>query len=219
MRKIIEPPDWWNLGLYDFIEKMPLEGWVWEFMRRSELKKILGHLPVDAMNPEPHLHQVENDNTDYYYMTWPEANTKYGRREYSFYRIPAVKSTMLWRIPGLQIPTPRGRWVTLDINLDLNRPNKFIVRDFKSLLNEIRTQENVPEPKKIKPHLDGWKILLIVWDLYQYKISQRTIANILKFDPSSQVDDQYIGKHVYNLYKEARRYIEDGGWEDFSRFI
>jgi len=50
-RSIPEAPNWWNIELYSFTDNMSAEGWVWEFMRRSELKKILGDKPVDAMNP------------------------------------------------------------------------------------------------------------------------------------------------------------------------
>lgn len=47
-------PSWWKPSLYDFIKAdMDLSGWVWEFSRRSILKRILGNKPVGAMNPLP----------------------------------------------------------------------------------------------------------------------------------------------------------------------
>jgi hypothetical protein len=45
-------PHWWEPDLYNYVETMSLHGWVWEFMRRSKLKRILkGRRPVGAMNP------------------------------------------------------------------------------------------------------------------------------------------------------------------------
>ena len=48
-----ELPPWWEPSLYNFLRRLPLEGWVWEFYRRAVLKENLGGLPVEAMNPEP----------------------------------------------------------------------------------------------------------------------------------------------------------------------
>jgi hypothetical protein len=48
-----EPPEWWSLSLYDFLANLPLEGWIWEFMRRARLKEELKGSPVVAMLPKP----------------------------------------------------------------------------------------------------------------------------------------------------------------------
>jgi len=45
-----EIPEWWKEDLYNYLEAMPREGWVWEFARRDWLKVIFGP-PVEAMHP------------------------------------------------------------------------------------------------------------------------------------------------------------------------
>src|SRR5512136_2589760 len=70
-REYPSPPGWWKHSLYDFLEEtMPLQGWIWEFMRRARLKEILKPNPVDAMNPNPDLQDVNPIDWDYY-KSWP----------------------------------------------------------------------------------------------------------------------------------------------------
>jgi hypothetical protein len=66
------PPDWWNMELYSFVtEDLPLEGWVWEFMRRDRLREVLGERPTDAMNPNnPDLEIIEDAYFLNYYKPW-----------------------------------------------------------------------------------------------------------------------------------------------------
>ena len=40
-------PRWWKVDHYKYVETMSLHGWVWEFMRRSKLKRILKGKPVE----------------------------------------------------------------------------------------------------------------------------------------------------------------------------
>lgn len=57
-KQSVNLPSWWEPSLYDFLNSMPAEGWVWEFYRRAVLKENLGQLPVEAMNPDPDLEKV-----------------------------------------------------------------------------------------------------------------------------------------------------------------
>jgi len=52
-------PAWWNRDLYSFLGDMPIEGWIWEFMRRARLQKVLVSRPVDAMNPSPKIKNID----------------------------------------------------------------------------------------------------------------------------------------------------------------
>ena len=218
-RARVEPPSWWRSELYSFIDDMQLEGWVWEFMRRSELKKILEGKPIDAMNPRPKLRHLNETDADYYYMPWPVAIRRYGGQlEQPFCRLRAVRFRVDWHGRGIQIPTPRGKWIT-DIAIDLNRRDRIIRRDFAALLNQTRIQEDIPQPKGIKPHVGNWKNPLMVWDLYQYNLPLKTIADLLHIDPPAQADPEWRTLQINNYHDEAVRYIDEGGWEEFARFI
>ena len=65
-RQPIRPPVWWNRDLYAFVQGMPPEGWVWEFMRRARLLQILRNVPVDAMNPNPNIENLRGAHLNYY---------------------------------------------------------------------------------------------------------------------------------------------------------
>jgi hypothetical protein len=60
-----EPPTWWNLDLYDFLNDLTIEGWTWEFRRRARLKEVFEEVsidsPVDAMNPHPTIEGPDSE--------------------------------------------------------------------------------------------------------------------------------------------------------------
>jgi len=183
-KKIGKPPNWWNPSLYNFTDEMPLEGWVWEFMRRARLLRILGDKPVDAMNPDP---DIEHFNADYlnYYNSW-DIYQRTGRKP--FYAVPSV-TLRSGRWPK---GWPKGfhgqQYMVLDKSMeeyflakpkkhywypriDLNRRDSEIKRDFWMLLEEMRIKHAIPYDKeKRTPRTLEWAAMhvLEVWDLHQF---------------------------------------------------
>jgi hypothetical protein len=220
----IELPKWWRVKLYKFTESMPLEGWVWEFMRRAELKAILKGAPVDAMNPRPRLKHIQDDMASYYYMGWDKVIKRFRWwGDKPFFRVPALSNTEGWP-PGfhgqpIRIPTPRSKRIKLQFSIDLNRRDTVIKKEFDAILAQHRVQ--IPEPGQIKPHVSNWPKPLMVWDLCQYHIPRLTIARLLDISPGpgARVGKEWMTKQVENCYNEITPYIDKGKWEDLARFI
>ena len=85
-RQRVEPPSWWDTGLYSFLPDMPLEGWIWEFMRRGRLLTLYGN-PVDAMNPNPDYDNLDISPEHYsYYKNW----SWFENRKKPYYIPPSV---------------------------------------------------------------------------------------------------------------------------------
>lgn len=221
-----ERPSWLNFDCYSFVSTMPLEGWVWEFMRRANLKTVLQGGPVDAMNPNPELDFSKDDMIDLWYTPWNQAikkNAHWKKDIIPYYHVPAIRFPNNWP-PGfkghpIQISTPFGKWVKVEIVIDLNRRDTVIKNDFPSILKEIRNQNKIPQPKIPKLHIDNWKEPLMVWDLYQYNIPAKDIIKFIRKEPSKAADEQWIYSQVNNYYDQAFRYIEDGKWRELARFI
>jgi hypothetical protein len=208
------PPSWWELSLYDFLDDLPVQGWIWEFMRRARLKEILGDTPVDAMNTHPELEELDPDLCDYY-DSYPTI-IRQGRHPVFF--PPSV------RIPGKR---PKGfhhqqfsisdeglnHIVIPDIRIDLNRPDSVILRDFENILLELR--ESFPRPRRISPRSREWarSHTLQVWDLRQFSLTWQNIANIV------ELEYEAIVEKVRNAYKISHKYIDRGEWKYLARYV
>jgi hypothetical protein len=225
--RIETPPKRWGSRLYSFTEHMPLEGWVWEFMRRARLKQLPGNAPVNAMNPTE-FDFTKDEEIDYWYLTWPQAIAKFSwwkNGTLPYYLAPAVRLQTPWPIgfegQPMQLPPMKTRGIWVDIAIDLNRRDTVIRRDLEALLKQIRIQQKIPQPKQIKPHVGNWSKPLMVWDLYQYGIPGLTIADLLDIHPSegARVGPEWRTSQVKNYYEEATPYIDEGKWEDLARFI
>jgi len=225
-RKKPEPPEWWNKGLYDFLEDLPLEGWVWEFMRRARLKTILGAKPVDAMNPKPKHSNLHDEMSDYLYMPWPKVISEFrwwGKKP--LYFAPAVWLRKRWPAgfhgQPVQLPPMSMQAKPINIVVDVNRRDSVIKREFDVLLEKIRIK--VPEPKEIKPRVGNWSSgePLITWDLRQYSVTFKAIAGYLGFraPDGAIIGHDYEAKQARNYYREASQYIDEGMWEDLARYI
>lgn len=208
------PPSWWDVSLYSFVEDMPREGWLWEFMRRDKLREILGDSPVDAMNPDPDLENIDPDYWNYY-------------RPWNHERWANILPVFLPPAAIVQGRWPRGfdgqefRIEDRDlrqmeeVRIDLNRKNTIIVRDLKALLEAIR--EETPEPIAVRMRISDWvdNNILAVWDLREFSVPWLEIAIILGLGgPYADARDAAV-----NSFNSAQRRIDNDGWKDLARAI
>jgi len=59
----------------------------------------------------------------------------------------------------------------------------------------------------------------MVWDLYQYNLPLSTIADALHIVAPAHAGPEWRTSQINNYYDQAVHYIEEGYWEEFSRFI
>lgn len=233
MPQRVEPPSWWNTGLYSFLPNMPIEGWIWEFARRHTLQGILEPLglPVDAMNPNPDLNRTNSDLAEHLYIPWPSYQRRWGDR--SLYVGPAVRSQgVLPRFRGQPIqldmyphiyPSHERTadneiardWV--DIVVDLNRRDTVIIRDFNAWLNKVREKKAEPAGLKLRP--DYWDNTLQAWDLRQYRIMPGQTAELLGIQAPPQAGLRYRYDKANGAYKRARTLIDEGKWKYYARYM
>jgi len=205
-REPIRPPAWWSPNLYSFSQTIPQEGWIWEFMRRARLLRILRNIPVDAMNPRPDRRRLSPDYWNYYksWSWYQERNAK------PIFLPPAAFPSSGWprgfrgqqyRIsdPIVIRQEPVERQI-ISVKVNLSRRDSTILRDFNIILESMRTQH--PEPPRMNPRFSNWPDMHIleVWDLRQFRVSWRDIAS--EFNRSLQ--------SVRNAYKTAHTFIDEG---------
>jgi len=218
-----EAPSWWTPALYDYLEGMPGEGWVWEFMRRAKMLTCFKakKLPVEAMK----CHSRQGGKHLSPYWTWSQIIQSFPEQ---FKNVPAVRSHSarpascdlfpLQLMFGLELYSAkilgprieRAKSETVVIEVDLDRRDQVIKRDFQDLLAELR--KKFPEPKKVFFLPKKWKKshLLEVWDLRQYDVSWSRIQELFKLDKVHQ---------ARNAYTAATSYIDNGGWKDLHRSL
>jgi hypothetical protein len=214
-----EPPYWWNLELYDFLSDLPVQGWIWEFMRRAKLKEILKGSPVDAMNPEPELEGLDPDLWDLYdcYQTI----LRQGRHPVFF--PPSVrirgKRPKGYRHQQFSVGDEDLNYLeSLDLWIDLNRPDSVNIRDFESILLELKLEHKneLSEPCGKSPRPKTWlhNRTILIWDLHQYGVYYERIADIVL----DENDEGGIEK-IYNASKVTKKYIDKGKWIYLARYV
>jgi hypothetical protein len=232
-------PEWWNKSLYDFLADMPEEGWVWEFMRRARLRKLLRGRGVNAMNPEPP--RIKGINM-HYFKTWADLQAL-GKRPI---RIPPAVRSLAPKPKASELPVRirlRGRrrdWPTAKVpqraifrldkyrrkdgkmekdgpervivpmELDLGRRNTVIKREFDQMLQELRRKH--PEPERVFPKTDTWVAnhVLEIWDLKQLGVSWSSIKRLF------ELENQDMAR---NYIKTSIRNIDDGGWRKLALYL
>jgi len=200
-------PDWWSSDLYYFLNDIPIEGWVWEFMRRARLKEVLGSRPVDAMNPEPNTECINGFDINCY-KQWTHP---YWAKKPPFLIPSAVTVDGEWpaRFQGQQysVFNEAGRNLA-KINVDLNRRNHRIIKDFKETLGFLRKKHH--EIKRLNVRKQDWlgAHVLEVWDLRELKVSWSDIQSVLKINSIQQ---------VRNAFKTAQDNIDKGKWRLYVR--
>jgi hypothetical protein len=215
-RESPEPPGWWTLDLYDFLTDLPLEGWIWEFMRRARLKEALKGSPVVAMMPKPE----EGGLTAVPELEGLDANF------YNYYKRydETVKQKLLFFPPSIYIPPGwdkgfHGQQYSideyrslrytekLDLRIDMNRPDSVIKRDFESILKELR--ESNPKARRKSPKRSDWvrNRTLPIWDLRQFKIKWERVAVLIHGE-----DDVGRLEKVKTAHKVSKRNIDRGEW-------
>lgn len=210
-RESPEPPDWWSLSLYDFLSDLPVQGWIWEFMRRARLKEVLKEAPVDAMNPKPELEGIDPHFWNYY-----KSYDKLKKKQIVFFP-PAVI------IPGKWDKGFHGQQYTIsdedlrkmaEVRVDLNRPNSVIMRDFEAVLMEFR--KSFSKPRRISPRIHEWaqNRTLQIWDLRQFNVTWERVADLVL----DENDEGGIDK-VRNAYKVSIKYIDRGEWKYLARYV
>lgn len=188
------PPEWWRPSLYDYAsDEMPLEGWVWEFMRRQRLQLLLPQgCSVDAMNPDPDKSNIELINYGYFYP-WPRAKNEFPHPPYKwpfslspsvtapFGLFPKNFSTHYFKVyeyikefdetNGDYIIEQQFRRAFEPFNVDLSRSDGAIKRDFAKALKAVRSLYK--PPKRSTPRVADWagNFVLQVWDLVSLGVS------------------------------------------------
>jgi hypothetical protein len=249
-RESPELPTWWNPSLYSFVdENFPQEGWVWEFMRRDRLREVLGDRPVDAMNPNPDLESIENGDYWNYYKPYNHLFWQgLGKSPYFF--APATA------IPGIWPKGFAGQQYRIEddelrhwrqINIDISRRDRVILRDTKKLLEILRKEH--PQPQRNLPKYTNWfdQHILEVWDLEQFNVSWWRIAQLVGLtdpdqdtsdpdqdtsdpdkdtsDPDQDTSDPAQYKRLTaiqkarNSFTTAFNYINNGKWKELARYI
>ncbi|MGO9120937.1 MAG: DUF6387 family protein [Desulfomonilaceae bacterium] len=211
------PPDWWKPSRYGFLKDLPLEGWVWEFMRRAKLKEMLKPKPVDAMNPRPNLRR--GSSALIYYRRGRTALPVWQR----FYDIPesaftvkeaelrkAVLSAEFGSFPSEKDETFKHDYV--HITIDLNRRDTVIKRDFAKLLKKLR-EEHTKKPPRTAFNRNDWVLnhVLEVWDLRQWGLSYPKIRQLLN------IGDDFSHSPI-NALDTAKKYIDNGGWKNLALY-
>jgi hypothetical protein len=218
------PPEWWSPTLYDYLKDLPLDGWVWEFMRRARLKMLRPRRHVDAMKPggEKKLSRW----SDYYipglkipkegkFLFAPSAVYWKGITHGGWYRPSPhnvddfeVEDETSGRDPRLE-----DQWV--DIRINLKRRDAVILQDFKSALS--RARKTFREPRRVNPRDDDWiqNQILEVWDLREFKVPWKQIVDLPgMFENKARDHPEYdVIQSARNAYSTARRLIEERGWQ------
>lgn len=234
-RKPIQPPPWWEFGLYFFLSNISLKGWIWEFFRRAMLQQELSR-PVDAMNSSPDLADLDPHYRNCYkhwtHKYWFDKNGN--RRETPIFVPPAVFLDKGWPMgfKGQQYRIDDHNPHFVNIKIDMNRRDTDLRRDFKLLLRKLR--KNRPKTKKrITPKPANWKsnYILEVWDLRQFKVSWNMITDLIAdnesqiYDRKAQnnIDDKDIkiayNESTQNAYRTAKSYIDAGNWKELMYYV
>jgi hypothetical protein len=211
------------MELYSFITAdFPKERWVWEFMRRDRLREVLGGRPIDAMNPDPDLESIEDGH---YWNYYKPANHPHweaiGKAPY--FLPPAVNIPGHWpiRFEGQQYRLEDDElrnYNKVNMNIDFNRRYDVIINDFKDTLSLLRNE--FPKLPPIRPKPEVWfaNRILQVWDLQQFNVSWRAIAELFGF--SSPPDNRNYGKQkVRNSFNTAVTYINNKKYKELARWI
>lgn len=212
-------PAWWNRELYSFLGDMPIEGWVWEFMRRARLKKVLRAYPVDAMNPEPHLETI---NADYinYYKNW-KWFAKLSRKQLFIPQAVNIQDRWPEGFHGQQYRIDECEKKIIKITIDLSRRDSVIRHDFERVLKKLRT-EHPDKTSRINPRRSVWleNAVLEIWDLRQLKVSWNSIEKILGLSDKKDYirKSNYIAEDMIDKDKwiELAHYIGETGGDDLS---
>jgi hypothetical protein len=211
------PPSWWSVDLYSFVnDDFPLNGWVWEFMRRARLQEVLGDRPVDAMNPKPDLDSIKPNYWDLYK---PWNHSKWSHKSPIFLP-PAVALPGEWpkgfagqrhRIGDKDLKQ------FVEMTIDINRIDSVIIRDFKAILKDLRIENPAPQP--IRPNTKAWASshILEVWDLRQYQLYWVKIAESVGVELLEE-DKEGAIQFVRNAFNIAHRHIEGGEWLNLARY-
>ena len=207
-----QPPSWWKIDLYSYLTEIPLEGWVWEFMRRARLKELLGEKTIEAMHPDPDFEKILPDDPDNwnYYKTW--THSEWSRKKPVFLP-PAVILSEGWPLGfnGQQYRiNDKGSQKFCEIKIDLNRNDNIIKRDFDMILKRLR-KDHEP-PKRMNPRITDWfeNHILESWDLKQYNLCWRTITNLLSLNSVQS---------ARNAFNTASNFIDKAKWEKLARRV
>jgi|GEM_PF-898933 len=229
----------WSLDLYDYLEDMPLRGWVWEFMRRDLLKKAFIN-PVDAWDRSaPSRLKLPHDFRYYCYMPYPEAKdngvlpikqsgVNLDRLEHR--RVKDMERERMndlphkWRIvPRSMSPLKvykdstqrevKGKTrpvIHVEVKVDLSRKDSALRDDFGLLLKEFRRRIGRPN---VYAEINAWKgsRVLQAWDLRQFDVSWLHIGEILELAP--RVDSGLRGEKTAaseDLKSRARSSVDQG---------
>ena len=227
-----KPPDWWNQDLYSYLSDMTLHGWVWEFMRRSRLKKLVDAGPVEAMIPLTQLMQTSREGKfsekEALSMNWEIARKTDDSEFFSLSpAVEVVTGVGATRIP-LEFGAVKFRYIMdrgsppfhrdhmkIPMNIDIGRSDRFIIDDFRRALKQLRGK--YPEPKRVSPHPTVWlkNKVLQVWDLKQYRVSLGRINSILKLSTEDLLNPI---QPVRNAYKSALELIDENGWYELALY-
>jgi hypothetical protein len=214
-----QPPEWWKLDLYGYLKDLTLEGWIWEFRRRAELKAILGKIPVDAMNPNPDR-QISSPgfyrrgcDVELKYQTYLYANSAVRKGVFRRSRHFPPEFTMTAPVPTIQsdqlVFTRRPRNY-VNLHIDLNFRDTFLIEDFERLLAQLRLKH--PQPPMHRFKRKNWvrNRILETWDLRQFKVSWSSISDIFEQDDTQS---------ARNAFKEAKTFIHEARWVDLARQV
>jgi hypothetical protein len=217
-------PRWWKPELYNYLETMTLHGWVWEFMRRSKLKRMLKGKSVEAMKPAGGFRsggtKKRREEIQLLSLTWPLASM-----------IPEFKNKLLWLPPAItretggsatssELQSREQSYIEnaidssesklFDFRIDLNRRNTVLYREFRKIVSGLRKQH--PEPGRRGPRPEVWRDnkFLQVWDLYQYQIEWKEIMEKLGFNTKQSARNQ--------RYRAAKQ-IEGNGWYGLALYV
>jgi len=216
------PPEWWDESLYDFMQNVSLDAWVWEFMRRNMLQKLFQKLSrtqgIDAMNPNPDFEEIGYDFIDLYNnYTHPDRRGNNNQRN-QFWVIPAVlQKGAGWpeNFDGQQFQLSRYfDREYIDLVIDVKRQDEVIMKDFKELLARIRERHR--EPRKIRLRTKDWydNKILAVWDLKQQGASYAWIGERL-----FRSNKTNLTQTAKNAYKVARDKIDKEGWKKLANLL
>ncbi len=214
-------PPWWKVELYDYMETMPLLGWIWEFARRQRLLE-LGGKPVEAMKPAGVFgyHKVPAATLN---TTWE--SVKLVKERPVFIPLAVEADELPDRRPDpprfsfqeLWVDAYEGtdhRWHSENrteryttLKVDLSRRDTAIKADFDVVLQKLRV-EIQHQPKRISPRLGQWRLnrLIAAWDLSQWHVSYKGIEELLNLNEDC----------AKNALREARGYIDRKGWQTLA---
>jgi hypothetical protein len=225
------PPVWWNEGLYMYTKNMRLRGWIWEFMRRARLKRMVKDGPVEAMMPIELVHKAAGGNwteKEILSVNWENAQ---GTSEPDlFFLHPAVE---VINAVEPSLPKPDFKYGKFSyimdkgyrsfyrdkskvvITVDMGRRNSVIKRDFEQILLKLRRK--YIEPERVSPHTQEWcdNKILQVWDLRQYGVIWRNVSSILDI---RSVSRDYPDQPARNAHETAKNVIDKSGWRKLALY-